>query len=534
MTSCHVTVEEGGRSLVKLLLADQQRLTAVERFGRTHDEDDRSPPARYYRDLIPLSEPREGEQYVFEVDLDACTGCKACVAGCHSLNGLDEGEAWRRVGVVRTAEAPGSDSVFSRTVTSSCHHCAEPACLDGCPVQAYEKDPVTGIVRHLDDQCIGCQYCVLKCPYEVPQYNAARGIVRKCDMCHGRLSAGEAPACVQACPTGAIRISVASTASIVDRGARGDFLPGAPAPETTRPSTLYTSARALPAGLRAGDEHRLRVEPAHAPLVFMLVLTQAAVGLSWVHAALAAVSPRSLGGAGHLWLASAAAALGVSGIAVATLHLGRPLYAFRAFLGLRTSWLSRETVVFGAFAPLLMLHAVLRATGGGARLASAVMPAVVAAGALALACSVMVYADTHRASWSLRRTGLAFGATTVSVGCAAAAALVAASSADREARVLLALAAASGALSMAGDASTLRHAAGATDLSRTARVMTGPLRGVTGARFALGALAVAGACVRSSPLWASLVALTLAAAELLSRSLFFRAVAAPRMPGSPN
>ncbi|MBW3547816.1 MAG: hypothetical protein KY452_06750, partial [Actinobacteria bacterium] len=82
--------------------------------------------------------------------------------------------------------------------------CAEPGCLDGCPVDAYEKDPVTGVVRHLDDQCIGCSYCTLTCPYEVPQYDAGRGIVRKCDMCHDRLAEGEAPPCVRACPTEAI------------------------------------------------------------------------------------------------------------------------------------------------------------------------------------------------------------------------------------------------------------------------------------------------------------------------------------------
>ena len=49
---------------------------------------------------------------------------------------------------------------------------------------------VAGIVRHSADACIGCQYCVLKCPYDVPKYNARLGIVRKCDMCHSRLAAG--------------------------------------------------------------------------------------------------------------------------------------------------------------------------------------------------------------------------------------------------------------------------------------------------------------------------------------------------------
>src|SRR5690606_34885961 len=67
----------------------------------------------------------------------------------------------------KTRRAPSAPVL--QHVTTACHHCVEPGCLHGCPVLAYEKDPVTGIVRHLDDQCIGCTYCVLMCPYEVPQ-----------------------------------------------------------------------------------------------------------------------------------------------------------------------------------------------------------------------------------------------------------------------------------------------------------------------------------------------------------------------------
>ena len=202
---------DDNRTLIDELLAEQQRLTVVGRFAKQHELNPGPAQEKYYRDLIPLTQPQPGQQYAFEVDLDKCSGCKACVSACHSLNGLDEGETWRGVGLLFSDDWR---EPFQQTVTTACHHCADPGCLNGCPVLAYDKDPVTGIVRHLDDQCIGCQYCVMKCPYDVPKYSARRGIVRKCDMCANRLAVGEAPACVQACPTEAIRITLVETKSI--------------------------------------------------------------------------------------------------------------------------------------------------------------------------------------------------------------------------------------------------------------------------------------------------------------------------------
>src|SRR5881394_1285781 len=87
-------------SLLEALLAEQQSLTAVDRFSHAHDGDAFLPQARRYRDLIPLDAPGTGEQYAFEVELDKCSGCKACVTACHSLNGLDENETWRDVGLL--------------------------------------------------------------------------------------------------------------------------------------------------------------------------------------------------------------------------------------------------------------------------------------------------------------------------------------------------------------------------------------------------------------------------------------------------
>src|SRR5689334_19721515 len=165
----------GGPTLIDDYLAEQQRLTAVDTFARRHERYELHAKARYYRDLIPLNKPQAGQQYAFEVDLDACTGCKSCVVACHSLNGLDDDESWRSVGLLVGGKM---ELPVLQHVTTACHHCIEPACLEGCPVEAYEKDPASGIVKHLDDQCIGCQYCIFKCPYDVPRYNKSRGIVR--------------------------------------------------------------------------------------------------------------------------------------------------------------------------------------------------------------------------------------------------------------------------------------------------------------------------------------------------------------------
>src|SRR5688572_4909274 len=130
--------------LINAYLEEQQTLTAVTRFAQLHERDALPAQARYYESLLPLEKPKPGQQYAFSVDLDRCTGCKACVTACHSLNGLDEGETWRAVGLLHGGNIA---SPMQQTVTTACHHCIEPACMAGCPVNAYEKDPLTGIVR---------------------------------------------------------------------------------------------------------------------------------------------------------------------------------------------------------------------------------------------------------------------------------------------------------------------------------------------------------------------------------------------------
>ncbi|MGH7213458.1 MAG: DmsC/YnfH family molybdoenzyme membrane anchor subunit [Tepidisphaeraceae bacterium] len=539
-------------SLIDAYLAQQRELTAVEEFARHHDQPDhpaQPAQARYYRDLIPVSAPGQGQQYAFEVDLDACSGCKACVTACHSLNGLDDDETWRDVGLLM-----GGDVALPvlQHVTSACHHCIEPACMEGCPVNAYEKDAVTGIVKHLDDQCIGCQYCILKCPYDVPKYNKAKGIVRKCDMCSGRLAAGEAPACVQACPNQAIRIRVVDRSRVIEDSAANVFLPGAPEPDYTLPTTNYTTARPLPRNILPADYYEIKTENAHWPLVIMLVLTQLSVGAFVVEQALpGALQPlRSL----H---AIMALALGVLALGASVLHLGRPLYAFRSVIALRTSWLSREVVVFGLFATTAAVYALSvwaasdPSGGGGGGMGIA----VAVTGLAGVFCSVMVYHDTRRPFWRWRFTAPKFFLTTLILGLATtllsalagaawSATLTVQQALTESAPMTCRILAAAMVLKLGYGLLTFlplrdRHH---TPMKRTARLLLGPLLQPLLARYALGLLGgvllplLTIVSLRSdrpadcAVLIAASFLMTLAG-EFIERYLFFTAVVAPKMPG---
>ena len=522
-----------------LLDADREGHTAVDAFAKRHEEHALPANERYYRDLIPLDVPSDGEQYGFEVDLDSCTGCKACVTACHSLNGLDDDESWRSVGFLQGA----GKVAFQQTVTTACHHCVDPACLSGCPVDAYEKDPITGIVSHLDDQCIGCGYCTLTCPYEVPRFNEARGIVRKCDMCRGRLAVGEAPACVQACPNGAIRISIVSKAGARAAAAApgAALVAGAPASAITVPTTVYRSAKPIPADVRAADHHSLRPAHPHPPLAAMLVLTQLSVGALAID-----VGARATRTAGlvHPALAVIAAAVAVVALGASVLHLGRPRYAFRAVLGFRHSWLSREVVAFGAFGGMAVAYAAAVAGGLSRPPVLGVGAAALVAGMTGVGCSVQLYAVTQRAWWRASRTVPTFALSAAVTGLAAAlaTALVAGSPPAATIRALALASAAAAVLKLANDLAPLAGRRGpvVTDLQRSSLLLRRDLGNLTLGRVLVGTaggivlpVGLATAAVDGvGPAAAAVTAVALVVAgELVERHQFFRVAVAPRMPG---
>ena len=393
------TMEDDAR----FVLSPKVRLSAAGREGP------RTPAAMHTG--MPARLPQTGEQYRFHVDMGRCIGCKCCVVACNEQNGNPASINWRRVGEIEGGFFPAASRSY---LSMGCNHCVDPTCLSGCPVDAYSKDSVTGIVRHSADACIGCQYCTWNCSYGVPQYNAERGVVGKCDMCHGRLEHGQAPACVSACPEGAIAIELVNIEEW--RVALAVAAPGRglPALDDSLSTTRVTMPAHLPPNGRPVDLSHVSPEHAHWSLVLMTMLTQLSVGTFVVIWLLQLFGETTrLGTTALTSLAVAALALGG-----ATLHLGRPVYAYRALKMWRRSWLSREVALFGAFSAVAAVYAAALFTleqaeaGTGATLGG-LCALLGIAGVTASAC---IYRVPSRPAWNTRFTLLQFNLTAAALG----------------------------------------------------------------------------------------------------------------------
>jgi Fe-S-cluster-containing dehydrogenase component len=280
------------------------------------------------------------EQAFFTLDLDRCTGCSACAIACRTENRLDEWIEWRHIHTFNEQRLPGA-AVFHYSL--ACNHCGEPACLHGCPANAFRKDPATGAVLLDDHRCLGCQYCTWVCPYGAPQFNEARGIVEKCTFCSHRLEMGLRPACVHACPVDALGFVEVG----IPKGAR---LPGFPEAGLDPAIRLETRRRRAQAPEMTAEVVAWSEEPTPSSRTRtsqlrsewpLLTFTLLAAGLvAWVSSRLFLGEP--IQGFGFLAAGSAAMMIG-------TLHLGRPMRAWRALSNLRSSWVSREVAVYPAF-----------------------------------------------------------------------------------------------------------------------------------------------------------------------------------------
>lgn len=157
------------------------------------------------------------DSYGVLFDSTKCIGCRKCEAACNAVNELPKPqlpfddlsvlENRRRTHhdtytVVNKYEYDGKP-VFRKI---QCNHCQEPACASACFVGAFKKEP-TGAVSYDASRCVGCRYCMIACPFEIPTYEYHDPItprVRKCTFCQPRILEGKLPGCVESCPKGAL------------------------------------------------------------------------------------------------------------------------------------------------------------------------------------------------------------------------------------------------------------------------------------------------------------------------------------------
>lgn len=140
--------------------------------------------------------------YAILTDLTKCIGCEACVWACKEINELPRDDGAKKLGSTTWTTIERRHGV---NIRRQCMHCLDPTCASACPVAALEKTSLGPVIYH-EDRCIGCRYCIMACPFEIPKYewDSVLPKVQKCIMCYEkRVSEGGQPACTEACPTGA-------------------------------------------------------------------------------------------------------------------------------------------------------------------------------------------------------------------------------------------------------------------------------------------------------------------------------------------
>ena len=167
---------------------------------------------------LPGAGTQRQEQVCKLIDTTTCIGCKACEVACLEWNDLPFREtvfdntyqtmpetAWNYWNLIKFNEHPRDDGTLQWLMRKDqCMHCADPGCLAACPADDAIVQYQNGIVDFQQEYCIGCQYCVTGCPFNIPKFNPATKKMFKCTLCTDRVSQGLEPACIKACPTGCL------------------------------------------------------------------------------------------------------------------------------------------------------------------------------------------------------------------------------------------------------------------------------------------------------------------------------------------
>ena len=132
----------------------------------------------------------------FFIDPSRCIGCQACVHACTECD-THRGESMIHLEYVGRAESV-------QTVPVVCMHCDQPTCAEVCPADAIKRTGDGVVQTARKPRCIACGNCVVACPFGVPEVYTEQQLMKKCDMCYDRTSAGKKPMCATVCPSQAL------------------------------------------------------------------------------------------------------------------------------------------------------------------------------------------------------------------------------------------------------------------------------------------------------------------------------------------
>ncbi len=152
-----------------------------------------------------------------DLDLKKCTSCGACAIACMDQNDIDIEQGMTPFRMVFDWENKENRENRYLHISIACMHCIDAPCVTACPGGCIEKDKKTNLTIYDNTNCIGCHSCAMACPFGIPSFDQ-NGKMRKCDGCVLRLEHGLEPACVRACPTGALRLVSTEDIKTEDEG----------------------------------------------------------------------------------------------------------------------------------------------------------------------------------------------------------------------------------------------------------------------------------------------------------------------------
>ena len=284
-------------------------------------------------------------QLGFTFDINKCVGCQACQIACSIENDLGYDFSWREINTYNPEQI---DALPHYHLSLACNHCQEPICLFQCPAKAFTKSSENGIVIIEEDKCIGCKFCSWVCPYDAPKYNTLLNVMTKCTLCAHRIEEELEPACVSICPTDALNITS-------DDEFR-DVIKVAGFPESEIKPCIHLEPHKLDQQLpeqytlpysndiidqysknRPQPKNKISLANDWTLVVFTFLIS---ILGGWLSTALFSnnnVNPFMFG------------LIGLVGMGLSALHLGKKIRAYRALLNWRSSWLSREVLFFSMF-----------------------------------------------------------------------------------------------------------------------------------------------------------------------------------------